>query len=321
MGAKASTLDPACHISVARHGAAGQDDAAPCKPHDTTALRIPRLAARHRDLRAAVLPHRHVVRRLGLAHHERRDHPGPAAAHGHRTSPAHAAAVRDRGRRAVVRATPAQRRRSCCGERTLRLLAARRDRHAARSFRRRSISSASSTATGMAAISTFLTQRVFRFEPYPEGDFSWHHLWFIIYLYVYVLLLLPLLLWWRRAKTALTPGRLDLRARAAARDQRGAAQAALPRDSQPHERLVHLRSLSAADDPMASCSRRWTAPGTGCATGGARRWRAAIGLHRRSDCRCSKRRRRARYRVRFRLRESLHLGVAHDFPRVRPAAS
>ena len=30
------------------------------------------------------------------------------------------------------------------------------------------------------------------FEPYPAGDFSWHHLWFIIYLYVYVLLLMPL---------------------------------------------------------------------------------------------------------------------------------
>jgi glucans biosynthesis protein C len=43
----------------------------------------------------------------------------------------------------------------------------------------------------------FLVQRVFQFEAYPEGDFSWHHLWFIIYLYVYVLLLAPLLLWWR----------------------------------------------------------------------------------------------------------------------------
>jgi peptidoglycan/LPS O-acetylase OafA/YrhL len=43
----------------------------------------------------------------------------------------------------------------------------------------------------------FLVQRVFRFEAYPAGDFSWHHLWFIIYLYVYVLLLAPLLLWWR----------------------------------------------------------------------------------------------------------------------------
>jgi glucans biosynthesis protein C len=39
----------------------------------------------------------------------------------------------------------------------------------------------------------FFVQRVLRFQPYPAGDFSWHHLWFIIYLYVYVLLLLPLL--------------------------------------------------------------------------------------------------------------------------------
>jgi glucans biosynthesis protein C len=52
----------------------------------------------------------------------------------------------------------------------------------------------------------FLTQRVFQFRPYPAGDFSWHHLWFIIYLYVYVLLLLPLMLWWRRARPALRPG-------------------------------------------------------------------------------------------------------------------
>jgi glucan biosynthesis protein C len=52
----------------------------------------------------------------------------------------------------------------------------------------------------------FMTQRVFQFEPYPAGNFSWHHLWFIIYLYAYVLVLLPLLLWWRRARPALRPG-------------------------------------------------------------------------------------------------------------------
>jgi glucans biosynthesis protein C len=52
----------------------------------------------------------------------------------------------------------------------------------------------------------FFTQRVLHFEPYPAGDFSWHHLWFIVYLYVYVLLLLPLMLWWRRARPALKPG-------------------------------------------------------------------------------------------------------------------
>lgn len=51
----------------------------------------------------------------------------------------------------------------------------------------------------------FLTQRVFQFEPYPEGNFSWHHLWFIIYLYVYVLLLAPLMLWWRK-REAPKPG-------------------------------------------------------------------------------------------------------------------
>ena len=55
----------------------------------------------------------------------------------------------------------------------------------------------------------FMVQRVFQFEAYPEGDFSWHHLWFIIYLYVYVLLLAPLLLWWRGRVArggGLTPG-------------------------------------------------------------------------------------------------------------------
>jgi peptidoglycan/LPS O-acetylase OafA/YrhL len=52
----------------------------------------------------------------------------------------------------------------------------------------------------------FIWQRVFQFKPYPAGDFSWHHLWFIIYLYVYVLMLVPLLLWWRRAKHQLRPG-------------------------------------------------------------------------------------------------------------------
>src|SRR5690349_14432921 len=52
----------------------------------------------------------------------------------------------------------------------------------------------------------FMIHRVFQFKPYPAGDFSWHHLWFIIYLYVYVLLLLPALLWWRRASPLTRPG-------------------------------------------------------------------------------------------------------------------
>src|SRR6187455_3257230 len=50
----------------------------------------------------------------------------------------------------------------------------------------------------------FITQRVFQFQPYPAGDFSWHHLWFIVYLYVYVLLLLPLL--GERTRRAPKPG-------------------------------------------------------------------------------------------------------------------
>jgi len=34
---------------------------------------------------------------------------------------------------------------------------------------------------------------VFEFRPYPGGSFSWHHLWFVLYLLVYSLLLLPFL--------------------------------------------------------------------------------------------------------------------------------
>lgn len=52
----------------------------------------------------------------------------------------------------------------------------------------------------------FLVQRVFRFRFYPRGDFSWHHLWFIVYLYVYVLLLAPLLVWWRHGVPTPRPG-------------------------------------------------------------------------------------------------------------------
>lgn len=52
----------------------------------------------------------------------------------------------------------------------------------------------------------FLFERVLQFQPYPQGDFSWHHLWFILYLYVYVVVLLPLLLSWRRRQITLRPG-------------------------------------------------------------------------------------------------------------------
>jgi glucans biosynthesis protein C len=52
----------------------------------------------------------------------------------------------------------------------------------------------------------FLLERTLQFQPYPQGDFSWHHLWFIVYLYVYVPLLLPAMLWWKRAAPSLQPG-------------------------------------------------------------------------------------------------------------------
>ncbi|MDO3641708.1 acyltransferase family protein [Mucilaginibacter sp. L3T2-6] len=35
----------------------------------------------------------------------------------------------------------------------------------------------------------------FSFIPYPKGNFSWHHLWFIAYLFLYDLLLAPLFAW------------------------------------------------------------------------------------------------------------------------------
>lgn len=52
----------------------------------------------------------------------------------------------------------------------------------------------------------FFVQRVLTLTPYPQGDFSWHHLWFIAYLYVYVILLLPLMLWLHRRQLQLKPG-------------------------------------------------------------------------------------------------------------------
>ncbi|MBO9633661.1 MAG: acyltransferase family protein [Chitinophagaceae bacterium] len=36
---------------------------------------------------------------------------------------------------------------------------------------------------------------IFRFEPYPNGNFSWHHLWFIAYLFVYDLMFAPFFSW------------------------------------------------------------------------------------------------------------------------------
>jgi glucans biosynthesis protein C len=42
---------------------------------------------------------------------------------------------------------------------------------------------------------------VFSFVPYPEGSFSWHHLWFIAYLFVFSLIALPFLLFLRSEKS------------------------------------------------------------------------------------------------------------------------
>lgn len=44
---------------------------------------------------------------------------------------------------------------------------------------------------------------VFAFVPYPEGSFSWHHLWFIAYLLVYSLLAIPLLIFLRSPNSLL----------------------------------------------------------------------------------------------------------------------
>jgi len=41
---------------------------------------------------------------------------------------------------------------------------------------------------------------VFDFQPYPKGSFSWHHLWYLVYIFFYSVLALPLLLFIRRRK-------------------------------------------------------------------------------------------------------------------------
>lgn len=35
---------------------------------------------------------------------------------------------------------------------------------------------------------------------YPEGNFSWHHLWFILYLFLYSLILIPFFFWYKSEK-------------------------------------------------------------------------------------------------------------------------
>ncbi len=42
---------------------------------------------------------------------------------------------------------------------------------------------------------------VFSFVPYPKGSFSWHHLWFVLYLFIYSLMVIPLLKFLRSANS------------------------------------------------------------------------------------------------------------------------
>ncbi len=44
---------------------------------------------------------------------------------------------------------------------------------------------------------------VFEFQPYPGGSFSWHHLWFILYLFLYSLIAIPFLTFLRSPKSLL----------------------------------------------------------------------------------------------------------------------
>lgn len=44
---------------------------------------------------------------------------------------------------------------------------------------------------------------VFEFVAYPEGSFSWHHLWFVAYLWVFSILSTPLFVWIRKQNVQL----------------------------------------------------------------------------------------------------------------------
>lgn len=52
---------------------------------------------------------------------------------------------------------------------------------------------------------------VFHFRPYPQGNTSWHHLWFVAYLFLYSLLGLPVFLWLRSPRGKETVARLAAR--------------------------------------------------------------------------------------------------------------
>jgi glucan biosynthesis protein C len=51
---------------------------------------------------------------------------------------------------------------------------------------------------------------VFNFAPYPKGSFSWHHLWFIAYLFLYDILFAPLFAWMASPKSIALKQKLAL---------------------------------------------------------------------------------------------------------------
>ncbi|HKH61755.1 MAG TPA: acyltransferase family protein [Flavitalea sp.] len=55
--------------------------------------------------------------------------------------------------------------------------------------------------------------RIFEGQPYPEGNTSWHHLWFILYLFIYNLVAAPFFIWVMKNKERIWSGRLQLVAR------------------------------------------------------------------------------------------------------------
>jgi glucans biosynthesis protein C len=54
---------------------------------------------------------------------------------------------------------------------------------------------------------------VFNFVPYPKGSFSWHHLWFIVYLFIYDILFAPLFAWMASPKSINLKNKLALLAK------------------------------------------------------------------------------------------------------------
>ncbi|QHT67439.1 acyltransferase [Rhodocytophaga rosea] len=49
---------------------------------------------------------------------------------------------------------------------------------------------------------------VFEFQPYPQGSFSWHHLWYLAYIFTYSLVCLPLFIYLRSEKGKIVMGKI-----------------------------------------------------------------------------------------------------------------